>query len=73
MLFRPIPMATDDTQCSTNANLLDMCAMMLPYLSIYDRDDLRSQIVHRTRTLYSGKFSVSDNGRKHRCGKISLL
>ena len=47
-VFRPIPMAADDKQCNTTANLLHCCATRLPSLVKYVRDDPGSEIVHRT-------------------------
>ena len=58
MFFGPIPLAADDMQCTTNANPLHLCAIMLPFLAKYDRDDLCSEIVHRRALPSKDKFSV---------------
>ena len=72
MFFEPIPLAADDMQCTTNANPLHLCATMLPFLAKYDRDDLRSGIVHRKVLHSKEKFSVFCIDRTHRCGTLSV-
>ena len=71
-VFKPIPLAADDNQCTTNANLLHLCATMLPFLAKYDRDDLCSGIVHRMSLTSKDKFSVVCIDRKHRCDTLSV-
>ena len=73
MFFGPIPLAADDMQCTTNANPLHLCAIMLPFLAKYDRDDLCSGIVHRRTLPSKDKFSVFCIDRKHRCGTLSVV
>ena len=58
MFSVPIPLAADDIQCTTNANPLHLCDIMLPFLAQYDRDDLCSGIVHRRTLPSKDKFSV---------------
>ena len=73
MFSVPIPLAADDMQCTTNANPLHLCAIMLPFLAKYDRDDLCSGIVHRRTLPSKDKFSVFCIDRKRRCDTFSVV